>query len=44
MADCQVVSQKGTLICVDEDPALHGFWGADTVTTISHQRPGLESV
>ncbi|CAK9004677.1 Uncharacterized protein CT_035 [Durusdinium trenchii] len=37
LADCRVLSQKGKQIKVEADPALHGFWGADTVTTISHQ-------
>lgn len=32
-----VVTQKGTQIAVNVDPCLHGFWGQDTVTTISHQ-------
>ena len=36
MADCRVLT-KGKQIMVDSDPRLHGFWGADTVTTISHQ-------
>lgn len=30
-------SAKGKLLQVDADPRLHGFWGEDTVTTISHQ-------
>ena len=37
LADCSVFSQKGKQIKVKADPVLHGFWGDDTVTTISHQ-------
>lgn len=37
MEECGVVSLKGKQIEVDVDPALHGFWGENTVTTISHQ-------
>ncbi|CAE7706757.1 unnamed protein product, partial [Symbiodinium necroappetens] len=37
LADCRVLSLKGKQIKVDADPCLHGFWGEDTVTTISHQ-------
>eukprot|EP00811_Abedinium_folium_P012054 NODE_2116_length_2289_cov_9.520814.p1 GENE.NODE_2116_length_2289_cov_9.520814~~NODE_2116_length_2289_cov_9.520814.p1 ORF type:complete len:554 (+),score=176.92 NODE_2116_length_2289_cov_9.520814:44-1663(+) len=32
-----VRSEKGRLIQVDGDPRLNGYWGSDTVTTISHQ-------
>lgn len=37
MEHCGVKSLKGKQIAVDVDPVLHGFWGKDTVATISHQ-------
>eukprot|EP00928_Gymnodinium_smaydae_P072148 TRINITY_DN55561_c0_g1_i1.p1 TRINITY_DN55561_c0_g1~~TRINITY_DN55561_c0_g1_i1.p1 ORF type:complete len:286 (-),score=23.52 TRINITY_DN55561_c0_g1_i1:522-1259(-) len=37
LSACNVRSLKGKQIKVDVDPRLHGYWGADTVTTISHQ-------
>jgi len=37
----EVTTAKKNPIQVDPDPSLHGFWGYDTVTTISHQSVNL---
>merc|ERR1711939_410361 len=32
-----VLSAKGNLMSAEVDPDLHGYWGEDTATTMSHQ-------